>query len=314
MTAHRRQSIVDAVTIDPHVPSIFEVDMPTIEYGDDPSPDEAHRALRQAHRLAPIAMGPLRPEVLDYDLVRTVLRDSRFLMPEGIALVFQGISSGPVWDRVCNQLLSMDGEDHQRLRRLVARAFNPRAAERMRAACTDVITALVDGHAGAGRCDVVTDIARPYPIPIICALLGAPREGWETFSEWAIDISNAFGMNVAAETPAIIQAWEQCEAYFEDMIAKRRETPCRRSDLRAHPRGRRRRRVDARRGDHSRCHPAQRGNRYHTQPVGRRHRGAVRPSGPGGAVGRETRTGAQRGGGAHCATLRSISGLYEKPS
>ena len=27
----------------------------------------------------------------------------------------------------------------------------------------------------AGRCDVVTDIARHYPIPVICALLGAPR-------------------------------------------------------------------------------------------------------------------------------------------
>jgi hypothetical protein len=30
---------------------------------------------------------------------------------------------------------------------------------------------------------VVTDIARPYPIPIICALLGAPRQDWQLFSE-----------------------------------------------------------------------------------------------------------------------------------
>ena len=29
--------------------------------------------------------------------------------------------------------------------------------------------------ADAGRCDVVADIARSYPIPIICALLGASR-------------------------------------------------------------------------------------------------------------------------------------------
>jgi cytochrome P450 len=138
---------------------------------------------------------------------------------------FPGISSGPVWDRVCKQLLSLDGEDHQRLRRLVSRAFTPRAAERMRSACIDVITELVDRHAAVGRCDVVADIARPYPTPIICVLLGAPREDWQLFSEWAIEISKAFGMCVAAETPAILQAWEQCEEYLEGMIAKRRETP-----------------------------------------------------------------------------------------
>ena len=69
----------------------------------------------------------------------------------------------------------------------------PRAAERTRAAWVDVITELVDRYADAGRCDVVTDIAQPYPIPIICALLGAPREDWRLFSTWAGDISKSFG-------------------------------------------------------------------------------------------------------------------------
>ena len=34
-------------------------------------------------------------------------------------------------------LISLDAAEHQRLRRLVARAFTPRAADRMRAACVD---------------------------------------------------------------------------------------------------------------------------------------------------------------------------------
>ena len=151
--------------------------------------------------------------------------DCRFGIPQGIGLVVQGISSGPVWDRVCKLLISLDGAEHQRLRRLVSRAFTPRAAEQMGTACADVITELVDRHATAGRCDVVADIARPYPIPIICALLGAPREDWRLFSEWANDISKAFGCNVAAETPVVLRAWEQLEAYIEDLIAARRESP-----------------------------------------------------------------------------------------
>ena len=92
----------------------------------------------------------------------------------------------------------------------------------MRGACVDVITELVDRHIAAGRCDIVADIARPYPIPIICALLGAPGEDWQLFSHWADDISKAFGVNVAAEEPAILRAWAQLDAYIEDLIAQRR--------------------------------------------------------------------------------------------
>ena len=53
-------------------------------------------------------MGPYGPELLTYELVRTVLRDSRFAMPQGIGLVVQGITSGPVWDRVCRLLISLE--------------------------------------------------------------------------------------------------------------------------------------------------------------------------------------------------------------
>jgi cytochrome P450 len=202
--------------------SAFELALPPIAYHDVTDPDEVHRLIRQARELSPIAMGPYGPELLTYDLVRTVLRDSRFAVPQGIGLTVQGITSGPVWDRVCRLLISLNGPQHHRLRRLVSRVFTPRAAERMRAACTDIIAELVDNHAAAGSCDVVTDIAQPYPIPIICALLGAPREDWRLFSTWAADISKAFGGNVAEETRAIVQAWERLDAYIEELIARRR--------------------------------------------------------------------------------------------
>jgi cytochrome P450 len=205
-----------------HLPSIFDLALPPIAYHDATDPAEVHRMIGEARAQGPVAMGPYGPELLTYDLVRGVLRDSRFAVPPGIGLVVQGITSGPVWDKVCKLLISLDGAEHQRLRRLVARAFTPRAAERMRGACVDVITELVDAH--AGRCDVVTDIARPYPVPIICALLGAPREDWQLFSRWSDDISKAFGCGVTENEAAIVAAWEQLESYVEQLIARRRES------------------------------------------------------------------------------------------
>ena len=121
-------------------------------------------------------MGPHGPEVLTYELVRTVLRDDRFAMPKGLALAAQGITSGELWDIQLKGLLSLDGADHHRQRWLVSKAFAPRAAERLRTTCSDIIAELVDNHADTGRCHVVADIARQYPIPIICAMLGTPRE------------------------------------------------------------------------------------------------------------------------------------------
>jgi cytochrome P450 len=212
------------MTVTTRTPNIFDIDWPNFAYQDSTDPDEAHRIIRRAHQQAPIALGPYGPEVLDYDLARTVLRDSRFAMPRGISLVVQGITSGPVWDKVCQTIMSVDGEQHHRLRRLVSRAFTPRAAERMRTACTDVISELVDRHIAVGRCDMVRDIARQYPVPIICALVGAPADDWELFSRWADDLSKAFGANVAAEESAILAAWEQLDAYLEDLIAARRQS------------------------------------------------------------------------------------------
>jgi cytochrome P450 len=202
-----------------HRPSIFDLALPPIAYHDANDPADVHRLIGAARAQGPVAMGPFGPELLTYDLVRGVLRDSRFAVPPGIGLVVQGITSGPVWDKVCKLLISLDGAEHQRLRRLVAHAFTPRAAERMRGACVDVITELIDAQ--AGRCDFVTDIARPYPVPIICALLGAPREDWQLFSGWSDDISRAFGCGVAENAPAIVAAWQQLESYVEELIARR---------------------------------------------------------------------------------------------
>jgi cytochrome P450 len=210
------------MTIDTQTSSVFDAEVPTISYEDAPGPEEAHQIIRHAREQSPIAIGPFGPEVLTYELARTVLRDTRFAMPQGLGLVVQGITSGPIWDRITKLMISLDGAEHHRLRRLVSRAFTPRAAVRMRGACVDVITELVDSVSSAGCCDIVADIARPYPVPIICALLGAPREDWHLFSHWAADISKAFGGNIAEDTQAILRAWDHLEAYVEDLIAARR--------------------------------------------------------------------------------------------
>jgi cytochrome P450 len=147
----------------------IDTDLPTLNYLHVHDPEEAHRAIAEARRRAPIALGALGPEVLTYDLVRAVLRDPRFAAAHRPAAEVQGINEGPLWQRITTLILAIDGERHHRQRRLVAKAFTPRATARLEGLIVEIITELVDPHLAVGRCDVVSDVARQFPIPIICA-------------------------------------------------------------------------------------------------------------------------------------------------
>ena len=203
-------------------PSVFVGDLPSVAYEEATSPDEAHRNLRKALEQGPIAMGPHGPEILSYELVRRTLRDSRFRPPPGLGLEAQGIISGPLWDRVITSLLSISGDDHTRLRRLVSKAFTPRSVTRLDTTIVDVINDLIDPLSATRHAEIVTDIARPYPVPIISALLGAPREDWRLFTAWADDFFKLFTWNVAEYEHQILTAWEELDGYIDGMVANRR--------------------------------------------------------------------------------------------
>lgn len=213
------------ITTQSGAPSIFDVDLPTIDYLHARSAEEAHIIIRRARQQAPIAHGPCGPELLGHDVVRTALRDTkRFRIPSGFSLAAQGVTSGPLWDRVTGYLMSLDGEEHHRLRRLVSKAFTPRATGRLDTVMFEVITELVERHRSQGQCDVVTDIADPYPIPIICTLLGVPPKDWTLFSDLSDQIFKALSWNAAEESANILAAWQELDTYVDVMIAQRRRT------------------------------------------------------------------------------------------
>jgi cytochrome P450 len=207
-------------------PNVYDAGLPTLDYHLEDTPAEVYPRIREAQAQGPIATGPFGPEILSHELARSVLRDPRFTIPPGMNLAVQGITSGPLWDKIVNSLLGLDGEPHRRLRSLVSKAFTPRASARLHDTIVEVINGLIDRVAAEGRCDIVGDIARPYPVPIICALLGAPPEDWERFSRWADDIFTAFTFNPDGVDEAfVMKAWHELDDYVDEMVARRRHNP-----------------------------------------------------------------------------------------
>ncbi|MCB9409554.1 cytochrome P450 [Mycolicibacterium sp.] len=202
--------------------TVFDADLPGMDYHECPDPIAAHAQLATARTESPIGMGPYGPEVLRYADVHTVLRDPRFINPPALGLDSQGVTSGPLWERATASLLAIDGQAHTRLRRLVAKAFSPRAIARLQNLVEQTATNLVDALAATGSGDIVTDVSRPYPTPIICALLGAPPQDWHLFAGWADGIMKIFDWNLAHDAPIIEAAWDQLDSYLDAMVAQRR--------------------------------------------------------------------------------------------
>lgn len=213
------------MTMTSAAPNVFDADLPTFSYGLTATPGDIIDDVRAAQSCSPIAIGPLGPEILSYDLARKMLRDNRFRLPPGITLAAQGITSGPLFDKITSSLLGLNGEPHSRLRKLVSKAFTPRATARLQDTIHEVVNGLIDRVMDDGRCDVVTDIARPYPTPIICALLGAPREDWHLFADWTEEVFKAFNFQteLTFDESEIMRAWGELDAYVDDMVAARRD-------------------------------------------------------------------------------------------
>jgi cytochrome P450 len=160
-----------------------------------------------------------------YEDTVAILRDKRWHNAAGRLPELFGVTDQQFLERQRVSILSAEGDVHTRLRRIVGQAFSPRAADRLRPFMREVVNRLVDPVAAAGRADVAIDICEPYPIPIICELLGAPEADWQFFSRVANDILEIFSMDMASKLDLIIKAQDDLDAYTREMIAERRDKP-----------------------------------------------------------------------------------------
>ena len=167
-------------------------------------------------------MGPHGPEVLSYELVRTVVRDPRFVPAVRPVVAAQGITSGPVWDRVCRSILGLQGRTHHRLRRLVSRAFTPRGAERLRRASStsspNSLTATPPRGTATWSPISPADTrsrssARCWAFPARTG--GCSRPGQMTSGRYST------GTSLTTSPPSC--GVGELDAYIEEMIAQRRD-------------------------------------------------------------------------------------------
>ncbi|WEO98765.1 cytochrome P450 [Streptomyces sp. FXJ1.172] len=134
--------------------------------------------------------------------------------------------------------LRLDPPEHDRLRRIANSAFGPphrpRRVENMRGDMAAIVTELIDGFGDARQIDLVDRFAYPFPVTVICRLLGVPREDEPRFRAWvdplvaSLDPETRQGAD-AEFTKAAQEARMQLGMYLSGLVEERAREP--RDDL-----------------------------------------------------------------------------------
>ena len=133
-------------------------------------------------------------------------------------------------DRAGMSFLSMDPPDHTRLRRLVSKAFTPRVIAGLAPRIAEVTGELLSAAAERDphQLELVSQLAYPLPVRIICELLGVPAGDHQRFAGWSARLAHSLQPQfIEAEEKATdaVAARAEFTDYFRDLIAEHRARP-----------------------------------------------------------------------------------------
>jgi cytochrome P450 len=125
--------------------------------------------------------------------------------------------------------LFLDPPAHDRLRGQAMRHFGPPHTPRRVHDMTPLlhrhVDDLLDGLAGRDRLDVVDDVAYPFPVTVICDVLGVPREDEPLFHPWADAMVEALDPTPGEDPEQVrrrtMQAREEMSAYLVELAHRR---------------------------------------------------------------------------------------------
>ncbi len=163
------------------------------------------------------------------DVVAMLLDDERFVLDPALALTPEELEAQPspippeLNELINRHVLTTDGDDHRRLRRLVAKAFTPKMVEQLRPRIQVIADVLIDDIEEKGEADLVDSYAFPLPIIVIAELLGIPAVDRDRFRVW----SNTFVSPSLGEDAldVFLEHTQQFLTYLTQLFERRRADP-----------------------------------------------------------------------------------------
>jgi cytochrome P450 len=163
--------------------------------------------------------------VTEYAAIRELMTGHESQMTLGYAdgVDYLGATDTP-WGRFLSRsLLGRTGEDHKRLRDLLAPAFTPREANRRREVMRETIAQLLDKWVPEAAIDFEL-FASHFPVSVMCRIIGADPEVVPTLRNH-LEVLGVGGSFVPAYLPRFQESFGVMDAFVRQLVTERRMTP-----------------------------------------------------------------------------------------
>jgi cytochrome P450 len=125
-------------------------------------------------------------------------------------------------------MIVMDDPRHLRLRNIVSRAFTPRVVARTEASVRDrarrLVEAMIEEHPD-GTGEVVTELAGPLPLQVICDMMGIPEADHQRIFHWTNVILGFGDKDIAQDYEEFLKTAADIGAYATEHADDRRAHP-----------------------------------------------------------------------------------------
>jgi cytochrome P450 len=206
---------------------VTDLDLPRFDYTQpDLYGERFHETMEALREQSWIARTDLGFVVLDREAVSFFLKSRNAEFPGVRMFQVLGIDSGPLYENLSRNIISLNGEQHRRLRALVRDEFTPKAADRYRPAMRRFLEQLFEPISRDGRCDFVTAFAKPYPALMIATVVGAPLEDAPRLHQLSNLLQSQFdAIAVMTRREELERAAEEFEEYARALVERRRSDP-----------------------------------------------------------------------------------------
>jgi cytochrome P450 len=155
-----------------------------------------------------------------YENVRRVLTDAAGFQSGRGVFFSEGANQ-----MTAGTMLASDGDEHARLRKLLAHRLTPRAvqdqAAMVEAKADALVTALLER---GGVIDAVPDIARAMPLSVVPDFVGFPQDCRDRVLDWAFGALDSAGP-ASDRTAAGVALAIELGQYTQDLVARRSTVP-----------------------------------------------------------------------------------------
>jgi cytochrome P450 len=122
--------------------------------------------------------------------------------------------------------IAMDDPRHARLRRIVGNSFTPRRLAQVVDSVEDICAELIDDICEKGEVDLVEAISAPFPLLVICDMMGIPRSEFRTVLEATNAILGAGDPEMSGgDMGQLFQSGIALTTLMNELAEKRRKDP-----------------------------------------------------------------------------------------